>query len=138
MYNDLVTRLFQQPYHQEVPGTYTSCGQAGSPGEGPFMTVYLLVAADRVLSAYFQTYGCPSAVACGSFVCGWAEGKTQTEAKNLDANTLLNVLGGLPLGKEHAAQLAIRALRRAIEEAEEQNGATGAAGVPQETRGEKR
>ena len=132
MYNATVTRLFQQPYHQGVPAEYSVVGQAGAPGEGPFLAIYLGVEGEQVVSAHFATYGCPSAVACGSFVCGWAEGKALQKASALDANSLMTVLGGLPLGKEHAAQLAVTALRRAVEQAEMQ-GAETAAG-PQEQR----
>ena len=112
MYNEIVTRLFQLPYHQERPSEFTTQGQAGAPGEGPFLTMYLTVTEDKIASAYFETYGCPSAVACGRFVCGWAEGKSAEQAGVLDAETLQKALGGLPLGKEHAAHL-INALRKA-------------------------
>ena len=129
MYNATVTRLFQQPYHQGVPAEYAAVGQAGAPGEGPFLTIYLSVEGERIVSAHFVTYGCPSAVACGSFVCGWAEGKTLPRASALDADSLMTVLGGLPLGKEHAAQLAITALRRAVEQI-----VSGRAETPEEQR----
>lgn len=116
MYNAIVTRLFQSPYHQERPPEFTTQGQAGAPGEGPFLILYLTVTEGRIASAHFETYGCPSAVACGSFVCGWAEGRSTEQAVKLDAETLQKALGGLPLGKEHAAHLAISALRRATEQ----------------------
>ena len=64
----------------------------------------------------FETYGCPAAIACGSWLMKWIEGKTTGEAGELTASDLSVALGGLPLGKEHCADLTIQALRSALSE----------------------
>lgn len=80
------------------------------------MQIALRVEEERVLQAYFETYGCPSAIACGSWLMKWLEGQTVTTAASLQASDLMVVLGGLPLGKEHCAELAIKSLRYAIDQ----------------------
>lgn len=111
-------QLIQQPYHmQELPEADV-VGQVGMPGEGPYMMVYLCLRERRIERAAFETYGCPSAIACGSWVARWAEGKAVEDVQVLEADDLCMVLGGLPLGKEHCAGLAVGALRSAIEQIE--------------------
>ena len=58
--------------------------------------------------------GCPNAIACGNWVARWVAGRTPGEARILEAEDLRRVLGGLPLGKEHCADLAVDALRAAL------------------------
>jgi NifU-like protein involved in Fe-S cluster formation len=86
------------------------------PGEGPYLAIALCLAGGKIAAASFETYGCPSAIACGSFLTRWVEGKTVEQASVITADDLMKVLGGLPLGKEHAASLAIRALQDALKQ----------------------
>lgn len=89
-------------------------GLAGVPGEGPYLSLSLNLSEGRVVSTSFATYGCPVARACGSFVSEWVKGKTVEQAGVLTSGDLMLVLGGLPLGKEHCAKLAVDALNDAI------------------------
>ena len=70
---------------------------------------------DKIGEAWFETYGCPTAIACGSWLMQWVEGKTKEQAKVIEPCDLELVLGGLPLGKEHRAVLAIKALQVALD-----------------------
>ena len=47
----------------------------------------------------------------------WITGRLLAMSEALDAATLMKLLGGLPLGKEHCADLAVRALRDAARSA---------------------
>lgn len=87
------------------------------------MQIALRAEAGRVAQAYFQTYNCPSAVACGSWLMKWLEGQTISTAASLEASDLMSVLGGLPLGKEHCAELAMKALRYALQQVAQGQGA---------------
>ena len=89
-------------------------GQEGMPGEGPFMIVYLKGSKEKIEEATFMTYGCPIAQACGSWLTGWVVGRSAQQAKVIGAEDLMRILGGLPLGKEHCASLAINALKKAL------------------------
>ena len=89
-------------------------GQAGIPGEGPYLFIALKASGTEITEAWFETYGCPAAIACGSWLTKWLEGKTLEQAAAIEAEDLMAVLGGLPLGNEHCAHLAVNALSRAL------------------------
>jgi nitrogen fixation protein NifU and related proteins len=111
---DTVVQLFNNPQTQGALPDADAVGQEGVPGEGPFMTVYLKLDRGSVREARFETYACPYAVACGAWVTRWVVGRTTEQALLLEASDLSAILGGLPLGKEHCASLAVGALRVAL------------------------
>jgi len=113
MLGEVARRHFENPHNMRKLEGVDIVGQAGEPGEGPFMTISLRMDGDTVAEAAFETYGCPSSIACGSWVTAWITGRPLSMAEALDADSLMKVLGGLPLGKEHCAALAVRALRDA-------------------------
>ena len=112
---DLVAQLFNDPRTLGALPDANAVGQEGVPGQGPYMTVYLKVVRETIEDARFETYSCPYAVACGSWVTRWAVGRTAEQARLLETGDLSLILGGLPLGKEHCASLAVNALRKALE-----------------------
>ena len=113
---------FLAPYHRGTFPEANAVGQEGIEGEGAFMQIALHVQDGRVTGAYFETYGCPSIIACGSWLMKWLEEQLLTKAASLDASDLMNVLGGLPLGKEHCAELTVKALQQALRQAPEPTG----------------
>jgi NifU-like protein involved in Fe-S cluster formation len=123
MYLDPILHLWSHPYHRGIPEEASSAGavvgQEGFPGEGPFMQLALAWEEDHCVKAWFETYSCPAAVACGSSLALWLEGKTSEQAASLTAEDLSHTLGGLPLGKTHCAQLAISALKSALVQMQE-------------------
>jgi NifU-like protein involved in Fe-S cluster formation len=82
--------------------------------------VHLSVEQNSIASASFETYGCPVAIACGSWLTSWVTGKTFTQAAVIEPGDLEKVLGGLPLGKEHCAALAVNALKDALRQCTEE------------------
>ena len=93
----------------------TSVGRFGNRGDGPYMTLWLQVQEDRITQAAYQTYGCPSAIACGSMTCEIVKGRSVEEAMRLEPEDLIVILGGLPEGKGECARMAVIALREALE-----------------------
>lgn len=129
MFNATILQLFAQPYHRGACLDADVAGQEGLEGEGPYMEVFLRVQDDLIHEGYFETYGCPAAIACGSWLMQWIEGKTSAQAASIQTPELSAVLGGLPLGKEHCAELAIKAMHSALQQWEQQDNA--AADAPQ-------
>jgi NifU-like protein involved in Fe-S cluster formation len=80
------------------------------------MKIMLRMEGEQIVKAGFDTYGCPSCIACGSWITQWVEGRTREAVSIIESNDLRIVLGGLPLGKEHCAQLAVNALKCALSE----------------------
>lgn len=114
MINPNLQRLAAETKTMGVIEEPEAVGRVGVPGEGPFMTMYLRSDGEHIQEARFETYGCPTAVACGSWVTQWVVGKPVEQAKALSAHDLTLVLGGLPLGKEHCAGLAVGSLHDAL------------------------
>ena len=113
---ELVAQLFNDPRTLGALPDADAIGQEGVAGQGPYLTVYLKRTGDTIEDARFETYSCPYAVACGSWVTRWVVGRTAEQARLLETSDLSLVLGGLPLGKEHCASLAVHALRKALSE----------------------
>jgi NifU-like protein involved in Fe-S cluster formation len=97
-------------------------GAAGISGQGPYLQLFAKVEADIVKEASYQTYTCPNAIACGSWMVRWMEGRGPEMLARLEAEDLMRVLGGLPLGKEHCAYLAVNALRSLLEQWQKRSG----------------
>ena len=116
MYSEVVLREFNSPHRRGPLEAADACGQAGAPGEGPYTTIWLRMESDQIVEASFDTYGCPAATATASWVTRWVEGKTIEQASVITPGMLMQVLGGLPLAKEHTAYLAVKALHAALSE----------------------
>jgi NifU-like protein involved in Fe-S cluster formation len=99
------------PYHLHLMPDADLTGTAGVQGQGPYLQLFAKVEADLVKEASYQTYSCPNAIACGSWVTRWMEGRGPDVLSVLTADDLMRVLGGIPLGKEHCAYLAVGALQ---------------------------
>ncbi len=63
-------------------------GQSGTPGAGPYMTVYLKTDGRTISEAWFETYSCPVAMACGSWLTAWVQGLTHEQARLLETSGL--------------------------------------------------
>ncbi len=86
-----------------------------NPVCGDRLRLSLRVVEGRIEVARFLAYGCPPTLACGSVLTEMIQGKTVDEAMRFTRKDILNVVGGLPSRKHHAAALAIETLRRALE-----------------------
>jgi len=106
-----IGQMFNDPKTQGTLAEADVQGSDGVQGEGPFMHMYLKFAGEVIEAARFETYGCPYAVACGSWVTQWVAGRSVAQALLLEQGDLIRLLGGLPLGKEHCAGLAVNSLR---------------------------
>ena len=90
-------------------------GLAGAIGDGPFVKIWLKTEGDKILRATYDTNGCPSSIGCSSGLCELATGRMMEKMKLLEPRELELFLGGLPEGKGYYADLAITALRNAME-----------------------
>jgi nitrogen fixation NifU-like protein len=86
-----------------------------NPVCGDRLRLSLRVRQSRIEAARFLAYGCPPTLACGSALTEMIQGKSVEEAMTLTRRDVLEVLGGLPSRKHHAAALAIETLRKALE-----------------------
>lgn len=91
----------------------THYGEAGTPGHGPYIQLWLRVEDGIVDVARFKTYGCPAAVACAEAAATWTEGRPISELTEVSAALVSDWVDGVPEGKEHCLTLAADALRSA-------------------------
>lgn len=92
----------------------TTIIEESNPVCGDRLRLSLVVNDDRIEAARYLAYGCPPTLVCGSVLTELIVGKTTSEVKNLTRSDLLEVIGGLPSRKHHAAALAIEALNKAL------------------------
>jgi NifU-like protein involved in Fe-S cluster formation len=90
-------------------------GRGSLNGYPPFVTLYLRVNSDRIVDAAFEAEGCGVTIACGSALTELVRGRSIAECSQITAHELAAALDGLPVGKEYCAEVAIRALKDAVE-----------------------
>lgn len=116
MYNDTVLSFFNNPTNMGSLEGPDAIGHSGIEGQGPFMVIELSGTPECITAAKFRTYGCPAAVASGQWTTSWIIGKSTEKVCSLEADDLMLILGGLPLGKEHCAVLTVTALRNCVKQ----------------------
>ncbi len=89
-------------------------GVAGGAVCGDLITIELRVEGDRVADAGFQASGCGAAQAAGSAVVALVQGAAVLDAARVGTAAVAVELGGLSVGKLHAADLAADALHQAL------------------------
>lgn len=114
MYSQQVMEHFGSPRNCGQLDDADGMGCAGEPGRGNYMIIWVKLDGDRVERLGFKTYGCPPAIAAGSAITEMATGKCVDDALAITREQLIEALGGLPLGREHCAALAIDALGSAV------------------------
>jgi NifU-like protein involved in Fe-S cluster formation len=85
-----------------------------NPVCGDRIVFYLLIQNEVIGSAQFLAYGCPPTLVCGSALTEMIQGCSIEKAKLITRNDLIEIIGGLPTRKQHAAALAIETLKAAL------------------------
>ena len=92
-------------------------GWSGDVESGRYMRIQVRLASGRVAEAGFGTYGCAPAIAAGSYLTEWVRGRPVEKARTYTSDQLLQALGGLPRPRRYCVDLAVTALRAAIDHA---------------------
>lgn len=115
MYNPTILDHFASPRNVGKLPDANAVGQAGEPGRGNYLVLYFKLEGEVISACGFETFGCAPAIAAASVVTELVKGRRVAEALTLTAEELDAALGGLPLGRQHCAGLAIAALRAALQ-----------------------
>ncbi|HZE68185.1 MAG TPA: iron-sulfur cluster assembly scaffold protein [Pyrinomonadaceae bacterium] len=91
--------------------------EESNPVCGDRLRLSLRVKNGRIEAVRFLAYGCPPTLVCGSALSMALENMTIEQAMSFTKRDLLDLIGGLPSRKQHAAALAIETLRVALESA---------------------
>lgn len=82
------------------------------------MVVYLFAKGAEIVEAKYQTTGCPSARACGEWLCAAVVGMRFDAVAAVSEADVASGVGGLPMGREFCAGLAAGALAAAVKDLE--------------------
>ena len=99
--------------HGHVPAGSHS-GAAGGAACGDLVHLRVAVAGDRVADAGFEASGCGATIAAASAAVDLVRGAPLLAAARVNSPAIAAELGGLSVGKFHAADLAADALHRAL------------------------
>jgi nitrogen fixation protein NifU and related proteins len=116
MYNDKILDHFQNPRNAGDMENPDGIGTVGNPTCGDVMTIYIKVDDGVITDIKFKTFGCGAAIASSSFTTELVKGLKIEEALKLTRQDVSDGLGGLPPIKMHCSNLALDALRAAIED----------------------
>ena len=90
-------------------------GQVGNPACGDILKFYIKVKDNKIKDIRFETLGCAVAIAVSSAITEMVKGKTIKKALEISDQDVADELGGLPGFKMHCSNLAAQALKKAIE-----------------------
>ncbi len=83
---------------------------------GDSLEIYLNQRDGEITSASFYTEGCIYTVACANTVVHLVEGKPAERAWSITPRDVVEFLQTLPAGESHCAEMAVAALRAALED----------------------
>ncbi len=89
---------------------------------GDTMRIFLKLDGDKIQDAKMEVLGCPGAVASACAVIELAKGKKLEDAEKVDLEALYKEVEKLPDQKVHCAKLALRTLKKALEEIKSKQG----------------
>lgn len=116
MYSTQVLDHFEHPRNAgALPGA-DACVVVQNPACGDVVELALKGASGQIVEVRFRAKGCVPAIACASKLTELILHKTLAEARAVRSNHIIDALGGLPEASGHAAELAIDALRAALQE----------------------
>lgn len=86
---------------------------------GDTIEIFLTLREGKIAWASFETNGCLFTLASANAAVHLAEGKTLTEAWEIDPEDIVDYLETLPRAEKHCAELAVQALQNALLNARE-------------------
>jgi NifU-like protein involved in Fe-S cluster formation len=120
-YSEILKDHLAHPRNAGELADANAVAEQTNPVCGDRLRLNLRIRDGRIAAARFLAYGCPPTLACGSALAEMLEGMTIEAALKLERKEIANAVGGLPSRKQHAAALAIEALRAAIENSDKSN-----------------
>lgn len=93
-------------------------GEARQPQGGVTTRVTIRVRGGCVERVGFRTFGCPHAIAAASALTELATGLGADDAAKLSKEDVSRALGGIPAERLYCAELAVAALRMALDSAQ--------------------
>ena len=114
MFSETVLDHFRNPRNAgELPNA-TSVVEMTNPVCGDVLKLFARFESGRIAEVRFLCRGCTTAIACASLLTEQLRNTTPSEARTITADSLSELLGGLPQATFHGAQLAADAVAALI------------------------
>ncbi len=110
MFSEAVLDHFRNPRNAGELLDATVTVEVSNPVCGDVLKLFARVVDGRIAEARFLCRGCTTSIACASVLTEQLHGRTPGEARSITAESLSEVLGGLPSATFHGAQLAADAV----------------------------
>ncbi|HEV2500204.1 MAG TPA: iron-sulfur cluster assembly scaffold protein [Terriglobia bacterium] len=117
-YSAQVLDHFHHPRNAGEIERPTAVAEAVNPVCGDVLKLWAVVREGKIIEVKFKAAGCVPAVACGSWLAEWLNGKEMNGLAKLSAEQVEISLGGLPPASKHASALALDTLHRLLDSVE--------------------
>ena len=115
MFSEAVLDHFRNPRNAgELPGASVTV-ELSNPVCGDILKLSALIAEGRIAEARFLCRGCTTSIASASVLTEKLRGCSLAEARAITAESLSDMLGGLPAATFHGAQLAADGVRALLQ-----------------------
>jgi nitrogen fixation protein NifU and related proteins len=115
MFSEAVLDHFRNPRNAgELPDASVTV-EVSNPVCGDILKLSARITDGRIAEARFLCRGCTTSIASASVLTEELRGRSLAEARAITAESLSNVLGGLPPATFHGAQLAADAARALLQ-----------------------
>jgi nitrogen fixation protein NifU and related proteins len=115
VYSTKVLDHFHHPRHLGEIAQPSAVIEVTNPVCGDVLKLWVVTWGEAIAEAKFKVAGCVPAVACGSWLAEWLQGRPLKDFESLSPSQIESELGGLPPASKHASVLAVEALRRLME-----------------------
>lgn len=119
LFSDRLREHFENPRHAgslDSDDPRVGTGLAGAPRLATVIKLQIAVSDQGIIETIrFKTYGCGSAIACGSLLSEWADGKILAAAEAIEHARIAEELRLIP-AKIYCSVLAVKALKAAIDD----------------------
>src|SRR5713226_9656842 len=115
MFSEAVLDHFRNPRNAGELSGATATVEVSNPVCGDILKLSARVVDGRIAEARFLCRGCTTAIACASVLTEQLRGHPPGEARSITAESLSEILGGLPPATFHGAQLAADAVTELLQ-----------------------
>lgn len=117
-FSDTLLEHARYPHNLARGDHFGRVGRADLDGRPPYVEIFLEVQCGQIVRASFDARGCGVTVAACSALTEIVKLQSTTNAAEIDAKVLDRALDGVPSDKYYCLQVAVSALRAALNSTE--------------------
>jgi nitrogen fixation NifU-like protein len=111
MYPERLLEHFQNPRNVGELAAPAVTVEASNPACGDILRLAVRFEGGIAVAVRYKVRGCTAAIAAGSALTEWMEGKSLAQMAAFEAGVIDAAVGGLPPASRHAAALCAEAIR---------------------------